>query len=221
MDKKIFVKIISAITALLVIPLALLIFLASKKSRVYYLITAAKISRCTFETNVAILIKALEMSEDHRFRNHWGIDPIGIARAIKKTLLHGRLEGASTIEQQYVRTCTLQKELSVTRKLEEISIAVFIAINHTKDDIAYSYLKYAYFGEGLIGYKATIRALHAESESKILNDNEAVFITSLLKRPKPKIPNTNWKTMHEKRAKYIFKLRYKSTDTHYALENDK
>lgn len=73
------------------------------------------ILRCEGQNEVKALLNALEAAEDHRYRAHLGIDPIAILRAAASTLLKGCLEGGSTIEQQFVRTCTGNAEVSFTR----------------------------------------------------------------------------------------------------------
>jgi len=150
-----------------------------------------------------ILLYALESAEDHRYRLHFGIDPIAIIRSAFNIVIRKRLEGASTIEQQYVRTCTGHKAISFIRKLEEASIAVLLSLKANKTDIAYSYLTYAYYGYRLNGYKSAILAF-SESENQVeLSQDLAASVVSLLKRPKPEQENPNWKIAHHRRVSYI------------------
>lgn len=150
-----------------------------------------------------MLLHALESAEDHRYRLHYGIDPIAIIRAAFNIVIRKRLEGASTIEQQYVRTCTGHKAISFTRKLEEASIAVLLSLISNKTDIAYSYLTYAYYGYGLNGYKSAILAFSGREYEIKFSQDLAASVVSLLKRPKPEQENINWKIAHQRRVSYI------------------
>jgi penicillin-binding protein 1A len=163
------------------------------------------ILRCDRTNEVTALISALEAAEDHRYRTHLGIDPIAIFRAAANILRKRRLEGASTIEQQFVRTCTGKTAISIRRKLEELSITVWLSMLVCKDDIAYSYLMSAYFGYRLCGYRSAISALSAEEYGAAHSPHGAAAIVSLLKRPKPAFDEIDWKIAHQRRIKYVLK----------------
>ena len=75
-----------------------------------------------------MLMEMLVTGEDRRFLRHCGFDPAAIARAAFWTL-RGRLQGASTIEQQLVRTITGEKQIRTTRKIREILLAASVARN--------------------------------------------------------------------------------------------
>ncbi|MCG6283635.1 transglycosylase domain-containing protein, partial [Vibrio diabolicus] len=73
------------------------------------------------------LIHALIATEDSRFYEHPGIDPIGITRAAVVVAISGSAkQGASTITQQLARNFFLSNEKKIMRKIKEIFIAIHI-----------------------------------------------------------------------------------------------
>lgn len=80
-----------------------------------------------YETSTGqILIDFLILAEDHRNKYHIGVDVIAICRAIYRRLRFSVKEGASTIEQQLVRVVTGDYRDSISRKIKEIMLAVYI-----------------------------------------------------------------------------------------------
>jgi hypothetical protein len=93
-----------------------------------------------------LLINSLVIAEDHRFFFHDGIDPYAIFRASIRTII-GQLQGASTIEQQLVRTITKQYERTLRRKIREALLASTLRRMFTKREVAWAYLLIAYWGD--------------------------------------------------------------------------
>ena len=93
-----------------------------------------------------LLINSLVVAEDHRFFFHDGIDPYAIFRASIKTL-SGQVQGASTIEQQLVRTITKDYEKTLRRKIREALLASTLRRKFTKCEVAWAYLLIAYWGD--------------------------------------------------------------------------
>lgn len=93
------------------------------------------------------LIRILLLTEDGRFFKHNGIDIRAIIRASYRSLFCARLEGGSTIEQQYVRLITDKRDISLYRKLREMILATKLSNSTPKTHILSSYLsKYKFFG---------------------------------------------------------------------------
>ena len=95
--------------------------------------------------------------EDHRFSNHWGIDIIRLAGAVKNTLVNGsRLAGTSTLTQQLARNIYLfdqRSARSLVRKTREILLAVRIEKVFSKDEILERYLNHVDLGRSRYGGK--------------------------------------------------------------------
>ena len=87
-------------------------------------------------------INAIIAVEDARFYEHSGVDYYGVMRALINNLTGGRLEGASTITQQFVRNTILSgemDEISIKRKVREAYIATKIEEMYSKDEILLMY----------------------------------------------------------------------------------
>lgn len=101
------------------------------------------------------LIEALIKTEDRAFREHYGIDPRGIARAVWANLRAGGLvQGGSTLTQQLVKNFWLSSERSLWRKLNEACMALLLEFHYDKDEILEAYLNEVYLGQ------AGRRAIH-------------------------------------------------------------
>lgn len=93
------------------------------------------------------LIDALITTEDRKFYTHWGIDPRGIARALYKTLSGQRIEGGSTLTQQLVKNFFLTPERTLTRKANEVLMALLLEVHYGKDEILETYLNEIFLGQ--------------------------------------------------------------------------
>ena len=97
--------------------------------------------------------------EDKRFRTNSGIDLRSIARAFVADVLHqGSVQGASTIEQQFVKNALQeQSHRTVFEKLREAALAFHLAHRWSKEKIITEYLNTIYFGNGAYGIEAAAR----------------------------------------------------------------
>ncbi|HYZ39607.1 MAG TPA: biosynthetic peptidoglycan transglycosylase, partial [Stellaceae bacterium] len=101
------------------------------------------------------LPKAVIATEDRRFYTHFGIDPIGLIRAAFANLTAGRVvQGGSTITQQLAKNLFLTPERSLTRKIQETLLALWLEHRFTKDQILEIYLNRVYLGAGTYGVDA-------------------------------------------------------------------
>ena len=191
-----------------IIVLSAIYFLLNKRVRHGLYTSRANLSYNHISNPEVNLICYLVVGEDHRYYNHAGFDPIAIFRAISKLFQNKRLEGASTIEQQYVRTCTARYDVSISRKIEEIAIASLLSALENKDVIAYSYLNNAYYGETINGIMSAAENLHFIRTDNIKFISNEAFIISLLKNPFPNTISDAWLRKLESRAFHI-QYRYK------------
>jgi penicillin-binding protein 1A len=126
---------------------------------------------------------AVIATEDKRFYYHWGIDPIGIARAVSQNYRRGRIvEGGSTITQQLTKVLFLTPDKSLERKLKEAVLALELERRYTKDRILEMYLNQVYFGHGAYGVEAASRTYFGKSVSE-LNVREAALLAGLPRAP--------------------------------------
>ncbi len=101
------------------------------------------------------LVDALVAIEDRQFYSHFGINPVGIARAIFLNIRAGRVvQGGSTLTQQLVKNYYLTTEQTYRRKIIEMMMAVLLEIHYSKDQIMQAYLNEVYLSQ------AGNRAIH-------------------------------------------------------------
>ena len=93
--------------------------------------------------------------EDRRFYSHSGLDPIGMARALVANVLRrGVSQGGSTITQQLAKNLFLTQERTLTRKVQEAMLALWLERKFSKTEILELYLNRVYFGAGAYGIEA-------------------------------------------------------------------
>ncbi|MFM9847608.1 MAG: transglycosylase domain-containing protein [Hyphomicrobiaceae bacterium] len=129
------------------------------------------------------VINAVVATEDRRFFTHWGLDPIGIARAGFANLKAGRYaQGGSTLTQQLAKNLFLTSERSLRRKVEELMLALWLEVRLSKQDIAELYLNRVYFGGGAYGIEAASHRYFGKS-ARSLTVAESAVLAGLLKAP--------------------------------------
>jgi membrane carboxypeptidase/penicillin-binding protein len=155
------------------------------------------------------LVSTLIVAEDHRFFRHRGVDLIAVLRAIRRNIISRKHEGASTIEQQLVRTITCRYERTFRRKITEIFLASLIETVIPKKDIPGIYLSLAYFGWKMNGVKqACLRLDFALTNLSLFQSS---LIIARLKYPEPKNPTLLRKQQIYNRSRHILNLLTKET----------
>src|SRR6266852_1030845 len=165
-------------------------FDASEGTKVYddndELITEFHVERRIFVPLAQIpkaLRDAIIATEDRRFYSHWGIDPVGIARAVYQNFRRGRIvEGGSTITQQLAKVLFLTPDKSLERKLKEAVLALELERRYSKDRILELYLNQIYFGQGAFGVEAASRTFFGKSVGE-LTLAESALLAGLPKAP--------------------------------------
>src|SRR5437667_6954148 len=126
---------------------------------------------------------ALIATEDKRFYSHFGLDPIGILRALYHHYRRGRFaEGGSTITQQLTKVLFLTPDKSLERKLKEAVLALELERRYSKDRILEMYLNQVYFGHGAYGVEAAARTYFGKSVSE-LSVRESALLAGLPRAP--------------------------------------
>jgi 1A family penicillin-binding protein len=129
------------------------------------------------------LQQALLAVEDARFYEHGGIDLRGIARAVVKDVLKGRLaEGGSTITQQLIKNKFLSSEVSIDRKVKEAKMAMEFEKKYSKRQILEMYFNEIYYGNGAYGLAQAAR-LYFNKSAEDLNESECVMLAGVPKNP--------------------------------------
>ena len=135
--------------------------------------------------------KAFVAIEDRRFYSHHGIDPWGILRAGMRDVLHrGATQGGSTITQQLAKNLFLTQERTMTRKLQEAVLALWLEHKFSKAQILELYLNRVYFGSGAYGIEAAAQRYFGKSARK-LTLPEAAMLAGLVQSPSRLAPSRN------------------------------
>ena len=130
--------------------------------------------------------------EDRRFYSHFGMDPIGIARALWSNIGGGSRQGGSTITQQLAKITYLNYERNMGRKLRELLIAFWLEGWLTKDEILERYLSNVYFGDNVYGLRAA--SLHYfNRKPEKLTVPQAAMLAGMVKAPSRLAPTKNLK----------------------------
>ena len=136
--------------------------------------------------------------EDARFRDHGGVDPIGLVRAALSDYLGNgtQVQGASTLTQQYIKNLYLEQAVrrgdraaqlaavarDPSRKILEIRAAIDLEKTMTKDQILDNYLNIAYFGNGAYGIEAAAQRYFSIPASK-LSMVQSALLAGLVQSP--------------------------------------
>lgn len=137
------------------------------------------------------LIKAALATEDRRFFDHIGIDFLGTARALIENLrANDVVQGGSTLTQQLAKNLFLSPERSITRKLKEVFLSLWLETKLTKRQILKLYLDRAYMGGGAFGVEAASQFYFGKSVRK-LTMAEAAMLAGLFKAPTKYAPHVN------------------------------
>ncbi|MFC5508006.1 transglycosylase domain-containing protein [Bosea massiliensis] len=148
------------------------------------------------------LPKAFVAIEDRRFYEHFGIDPIGLGRALVNNLRRsGGVQGGSTLTQQLAKNLFLTQERTAARKIQEAILALWLERTYSKDQILELYLNRVYFGSGAYGVEAAAQRYFNKS-ARSVTIAEAAMLAGLVQAPSRLAPNRNPEAA-EKRAQLV------------------
>ncbi|MFZ9501924.1 MAG: transglycosylase domain-containing protein [Beijerinckiaceae bacterium] len=137
------------------------------------------------------VVQAVLATEDRRFYEHWGIDPIGAARALSvNARASGVVQGGSTITQQLAKNLFLSNERTIDRKVREVFLALWLERRLTKTEILKLYLDRAYMGGGTFGIQAAAEFYFGKSVRDVTLA-EAAMLAGLFKAPSKYAPHIN------------------------------
>lgn len=138
-----------------------------------------------------VMKNAMIAVEDRRFNYHFGVDPIGLARAVYVAATgNGRLAATSTITQQLARNLFLNSNRSLNRKAREAILAMALEWKFSKEQILELYLNKVYFGGGAYGIDSASRKFFSHPGQEI-TAAEAAIIAGLVKAPSRYAPTAN------------------------------
>src|SRR6516165_7573339 len=137
------------------------------------------------------LPRAFVAIEDRRFYSHFGVDPIGLLRAVAANVLRrGVSQGGSTITQQLAKNLFLTQERTLWRKMQELVLALWLERKFGKTQILELYLNRVYFGSGAYGVEAAAQRYFGKS-ARTVKVAEAAMLAGLVKSPSRLAPSRN------------------------------
>jgi penicillin-binding protein 1A len=129
------------------------------------------------------IAQAVMATEDRRFYSHFGVDPIGLARALFVNLRAGHtVQGGSTITQQLAKNLFLTPDRTMKRKVQELLMALWLEKRFAKEQILGLYLNRVYLGSGTFGVDAAAKRYFDVSARKV-DVYQAAVLAGLLKAP--------------------------------------
>jgi penicillin-binding protein 1B len=156
------------------------------------------------------LVDAVIAAEDDNFYRHAGISFSGILRALWVNLRGGEVrQGGSTLTQQLVKNLYLSHERTVSRKSQEVILALLLEIRYTKAEILEAYLNEIYLGGtggvSLLGVGAASRAYFGKDASQ-LDLSEAAILAGMIRSPANYSPLTHPERAKERRDLVLQRL---------------
>lgn len=149
------------------------------------------------------LPKAFVAIEDRRFYSHFGVDPLGIVRAVMRNVVgRGAMQGGSTLTQQLAKNLFLTQERTLPRKIQEVILALWLEHRYSKTQILELYLNRVYFGSGAFGVEAAAHKYFGHG-AKDVTLQEAAMLAGLMKAPTKLAPNRNPAAATERAAQVI------------------
>src|ERR1700722_12815260 len=148
------------------------------------------------------MLTAIVAIEDDRFWQHGALDVKGTIRALVNDIEHKPIQGGSTLEQQYVKNVLVLQDLdspaaqqaatadNLSRKLDQLRMAVEVAHTMTKQQILAGYLNDSYYGNGAWGIEAAAETYFDTTAAK-LNIVQAATLAGIVENPTAYDPISN------------------------------
>ncbi|MBO6719141.1 MAG: penicillin-binding protein 1A [Rhizobiaceae bacterium] len=144
------------------------------------------------------VVNAVLATEDRRFYEHFGIDFLGLARALAQNVRANQVvQGGSTLTQQLAKNLFLTNERTVERKIKEAFLALWLEMNLTKREILQLYLDRAYMGGGTFGIAAAAD-FYFDKPITDVSVAEAAMLAGLFKAPARYAPHVNLPAARER-----------------------
>ncbi|OMP66556.1 transglycosylase domain-containing protein [Domibacillus epiphyticus] len=163
------------------------------------------------------VVNAVIAIEDKKFYRHFGFDLKRIAGAIVADVkAMAKVQGASTITQQYARNIFLTNDKTWKRKIKEAWYAARIELFYSKDEILEGYLNSVYFGHGAYGIEAASR-FYFDKSADSLTISEAALLAGIPKGPSIYSPLASREKAEERRRLILSEMNLPEKDYEEAI----
>jgi len=160
----------------------------------------------TYDELPSFLVEALLATEDRRFFDHFGIDLIGMLRALyKNTISASKMQGGSTITQQLAKIAFLSPEKTIKRKIQEFLLALYLEHRFDKQQIITAYLNRVYLGSGVFGIDAASH-FYFHKSPRSLTILESAVLVGMLKAPTRYSPLLNLDASEKRAHQILFNM---------------
>jgi membrane peptidoglycan carboxypeptidase len=137
--------------------------------------------------------QALIATEDGRFYQTPGIDPLSTARAGLGALIHNGDTGAATLEQQLAKNLYIPQDDGLVAKARVAELALKLDASYSKNDVLRMYLAYVYFGHGYYGLPAAAQGYFGVTAAQ-LSWPQASMLAGLVQAPSAYDPIDHFST---------------------------
>lgn len=152
---------------------------------------AWRTNRVPIEEMPDYFIQAVLATEDRRFFEHYGIDPLGLARAmITNVKAQAVVQGGSSLTQQLAKNLYLTSERSFERKINEAFLSLWLEARFSKKEILRLYFDRTYMASGVVGVDAAAEYYFGKS-IKDVSLAEAAILAGMFKAPTKYAPTIN------------------------------
>jgi len=162
---------------------------------------------------------AVMTTEDGNFLRHRGFDHEAIRNSVRENLREGRfVRGASTISMQLAKNLYLDRSKTISRKLQELILTVYLEQSLTKEQILELYLNVIEFGPDLYGV-GPAAAHYFRTHSASLSLGQAMYLASILPNPKQQ-HFVEGGRVSDGWMRYLHKLMYNASRRRWISEAD-
>ncbi|MDX7995109.1 PBP1A family penicillin-binding protein [Bacillus subtilis] len=153
-----------------------------------------------------VVKEAFIATEDARFYEHHGIDPVRIGGALVANFKDGfGAEGGSTITQQVVKNSLLSHQKTLKRKVQEVWLSIQLERNYSKDEILEMYLNRIYFSPRAYGIGKAAEEFFGVTDLSKLTVEQAATLAGMPQSPTAYNPVKN-PDKAEKRRNIVLSL---------------
>jgi penicillin-binding protein 1A len=164
----------------------------------------------------ASFVNGIISTEDSRFYHHFGVDPMGTARALFTDITHlKKKEGGSTLTQQLAKMLFLKPDKTFRRKIQEAILAMQIEKTYTKQEILVFYCNQMYLGHGRYGVETASR-FYFGKPAREMTLAQSALLAGLVQRPEAYSPLRNLKLAISRRNHVLERM----AEERYILPED-